>query len=86
VNDWYAVDYYANSPLSNPKGPASGEARVVRGNLGQLVMNMEREGMDPADETGTWPLFLKEPLAAKKNIPYTKFSGKEHIGFRCVGN
>jgi len=86
VNDWYAVDYYANSPLSNPKGPASGEARVVRGNLGQLVMNMEREGMDPADETGTWPLFLKEPLAARKNIPYTKFSGKEYIGFRCVGN
>jgi len=86
VNDWYAVDYYANSPLSNPKGPASGEKRVVRGNLGQLIMNMEREGMDPAGETGTWPLFLKEPLAAKKNIPYTKFSGREYTGFRCVVN
>jgi sulfatase modifying factor 1 len=86
VNDWYAIDYYANSPLSNPKGPVLGEARVVRGNLGQLVMNMERSGMDPSDDTGTWPLLLKEPRGAEKNIPYTKYSGKIYIGFRCVGN
>jgi sulfatase modifying factor 1 len=86
TNDWYAVDYYATSPRKNPKGPSSGEERVARGNLGHLYMNMQRNGMDPTDETGTWPLFLKEPLAAKKNIPYTKFSGREHIGFRCVVN
>jgi len=29
--DWYAEDYYTASPSSNPGGPASGEARVVRG-------------------------------------------------------
>ncbi|MBN1995201.1 MAG: SUMF1/EgtB/PvdO family nonheme iron enzyme [Anaerolineae bacterium] len=29
--DWYASDYYANSPPENPPGPASGEYRVVRG-------------------------------------------------------
>ena len=86
VNDWYAVDYYANSPLSNPKGPASGEKRVVRGNLGQLIMNMEREGMDPSGKAGTWPLLLKEPRGAEKEIDYTKFSGKGYIGFRCVVN
>ena len=31
VEDWYAVDYYSRSPESDPKGPASGEYRVVRG-------------------------------------------------------
>jgi formylglycine-generating enzyme required for sulfatase activity len=29
--DWYGPDYYKNSPTDNPKGPASGSSRVVRG-------------------------------------------------------
>lgn len=29
--DWYAEDYYANSPKENPRGPASGSNRVRRG-------------------------------------------------------
>jgi iron(II)-dependent oxidoreductase len=29
--DWYALDYYANSSDADPKGPASGESRVIRG-------------------------------------------------------
>jgi formylglycine-generating enzyme required for sulfatase activity len=29
--DWYDDTYYANSPLSNPKGPERGEYRTVRG-------------------------------------------------------
>ena len=29
--DWYASDYYQNSPTKNPTGPASGENRVARG-------------------------------------------------------
>ncbi|MBM3237333.1 formylglycine-generating enzyme family protein [Candidatus Poribacteria bacterium] len=31
VADWYAPDYYAKSPLNNPKGPEIGEFRVLRG-------------------------------------------------------
>ena len=31
VADWYAADYYANSPSSNPTGPVSGENKVLRG-------------------------------------------------------
>ncbi len=31
VSDWYASDYYENSPQSNPQGPTSGESRVFRG-------------------------------------------------------
>ncbi|MFH1567837.1 MAG: SUMF1/EgtB/PvdO family nonheme iron enzyme [Gemmatimonadota bacterium] len=29
--DWYGEDYYRNAPDESPKGPESGEARVVRG-------------------------------------------------------
>jgi formylglycine-generating enzyme required for sulfatase activity len=31
VADWYAENYYASSPRNNPKGPSSGEYRVLRG-------------------------------------------------------
>lgn len=31
VADWYAEDYYAHAPASNPRGPAEGTERVVRG-------------------------------------------------------
>ncbi|MFH1527059.1 MAG: SUMF1/EgtB/PvdO family nonheme iron enzyme [Bacteroidota bacterium] len=30
-NDWYSDSYYTSSPGNNPKGPASGTFRVVRG-------------------------------------------------------
>jgi formylglycine-generating enzyme required for sulfatase activity len=31
TNDWFVENYYANSPKTDPKGPASGETRVTRG-------------------------------------------------------
>jgi formylglycine-generating enzyme required for sulfatase activity len=31
VNDWYSSSFYAQSPSTNPSGPASGTFRVVRG-------------------------------------------------------
>jgi sulfatase modifying factor 1 len=31
VNDWYAEDYYAQSPLVNPTGPDSGTKKIRRG-------------------------------------------------------
>ena len=30
-NDWYAADYYKNSPDRDPKGPKTGKERVLRG-------------------------------------------------------
>ncbi|MCY2990576.1 MAG: bifunctional serine/threonine-protein kinase/formylglycine-generating enzyme family protein, partial [Planctomycetota bacterium] len=30
-SDFYASDYYANSPINDPKGPADGQKRVARG-------------------------------------------------------
>ncbi len=37
VADWYAEDYYANSVAENPRGPESGELKVLRG--GSWVSN-----------------------------------------------
>ena len=31
VSDWYDKTYYQNSPSQNPKGPASGDGKVIRG-------------------------------------------------------
>jgi formylglycine-generating enzyme required for sulfatase activity len=31
LNDWYAPDYYQNSPSQDPTGPGSGQFRVLRG-------------------------------------------------------
>ncbi|TKB78423.1 MAG: formylglycine-generating enzyme family protein [Nitrospira sp.] len=31
VADWYDENYYSKSPARNPKGPTSGEYRVLRG-------------------------------------------------------
>lgn len=31
VQDWYAIEYYEESPPSNPPGPAEGSLKVVRG-------------------------------------------------------
>jgi formylglycine-generating enzyme required for sulfatase activity len=31
VQDWYAPDYYRNSPSADPKGPETGQYRVYRG-------------------------------------------------------
>ena len=33
VQDWYADDYYAQSPTADPPGPLSGSERVVRGGI-----------------------------------------------------
>jgi formylglycine-generating enzyme required for sulfatase activity len=30
-NDWYAADYYSASPADNPRGPANGTMRILRG-------------------------------------------------------
>jgi len=37
VADWYAADYYQNSPKDNPRGPEAGQLKVLRG--GSWVSN-----------------------------------------------
>ncbi len=35
-SDWFAENYYAESPVENPQGPENGEARVIRGGAWSL--------------------------------------------------
>lgn len=46
VSDWYASDYYHNSPYLNPKGPDSGDFKVQRGgswsNVGDYLASSYR--------------------------------------------
>jgi formylglycine-generating enzyme required for sulfatase activity len=37
VNDWYAEDYYKNSPQDNPTGPEKGVGRVLRGGCWLII-------------------------------------------------
>ena len=40
--DWYQADYYQYAPADNPRGPAQGEYRVVRGGSSQSGPNAVR--------------------------------------------
>ncbi len=50
--DWYASDYYENSPSKNPTGPASGNGRMLRGGgwdfIPCLCRSAFRSGTDPS--------------------------------------
>jgi formylglycine-generating enzyme required for sulfatase activity len=38
--DWYDADYYSKSPIQNPRGPATGQFRVLRGgSFGDIPTN-----------------------------------------------
>jgi formylglycine-generating enzyme required for sulfatase activity len=41
TRDWYAEDYYAGSPTTDPRGPATGEFKVLRGGeWGSLAVDL----------------------------------------------
>ncbi|NWE32516.1 SUMF1/EgtB/PvdO family nonheme iron enzyme [Pseudomonas gingeri] len=54
VNDWYAADYYQNSPIDNPKGPETCTEKVMRGSdslsTPRLAMTMWRHSDKPVLE------------------------------------
>ncbi|KAA0993683.1 formylglycine-generating enzyme family protein [Dyadobacter aurulentus] len=41
-SDWYALDYYRHSPSKNPKGPATGDRRVLRGGAFDTIPTITR--------------------------------------------
>jgi formylglycine-generating enzyme required for sulfatase activity len=51
--DWYDRDYYASSPVKNPKGPATGGYKVVRGG----TFFMEAYDLRSSSRTAGWPSF-----------------------------
>lgn len=55
VSDWYAEDYYKNSPGENPKGPDFGSYRVTRGGSWNwtLMQSADRGYNYPSDSFST---------------------------------
>jgi hypothetical protein len=55
VADWFDERSYGSSPTSNPRGPSSGEGRVLRGgswiNLPLSLRTSHRGARDPVDRT-----------------------------------
>jgi sulfatase modifying factor 1 len=50
VLDWYDSDYFSNSPTSNPQGPSSGSAHVLRGGswlMTGLLRSTSRDASNP---------------------------------------
>jgi len=53
VQDWYSRDYYSVSPKKNPKGPAEGAYRVMRGG----TFFMDAFELRTYARTAAWPSF-----------------------------
>ena len=69
VQDRYDEDYYAESPVMDPEGPDTGNARVRRGgiynNRAEGVRSARREGSNPASDDvsfGFRLVMLDEPV------------------------
>ena len=69
-NDFYQVDYYQQSPKENPKGPKSGETKVVRGGAWKFSADSCRSGYRYNENPGYVDVCF----------------GYDIYGFRCVKN
>ncbi|MHC4113013.1 MAG: formylglycine-generating enzyme family protein [Planctomycetota bacterium] len=69
-NDFYKVDYYQESPEENPKGPKTGETKVVRGGAWKFSNESCRSGYRYNENPGYVDVCF----------------GYDIYGFRCVRN
>ena len=57
VEDWFGIDYYATMPDRNPRGPANGRYKVVRGgswkSAPSLLRTATRNGTSPDQRAAT---------------------------------
>ena len=57
VEDWFGIDYYATMPDRNPRGPARGRYKVVRGgswkSSPRLLRSATRSGSSPDQRAAT---------------------------------
>jgi formylglycine-generating enzyme required for sulfatase activity len=67
-NDFYTVDYYSESPLTDPKGPDAGQTKVVRGGAWRFSAQRCRSGYRYNENPGYADVCF----------------GYDIYGFRCV--
>ena len=53
TSDWYAQDYYANSPLVSPAGPSKGTKKIRRGGSFHCQVHLVRPAYRSADTPDT---------------------------------
>ncbi|MBI3741851.1 MAG: SUMF1/EgtB/PvdO family nonheme iron enzyme, partial [Chloroflexi bacterium] len=54
VADWYDSNYYSSSPRNNPKGPSSGQDRVLRGGSWYVSFNQVGAAYRAAEPLDIW--------------------------------
>ena len=68
TSDWYDENYYKNSPSQNPKGPSSGEFKVLRGGswvyAPQNLRSAARSDGTPTDRFRTLRVPVREDSIA----------------------
>ena len=69
-NDFYKVDYYQESPKENPRGPETGETKIVRGGAWKFSAECCRSGYRYNEDPGYADVCF----------------GYDIYGFRCVRN
>jgi sulfatase modifying factor 1 len=69
-NDFYKVDYYQESPKENPRGPETGETKVLRGGAWKFSAETCRSGYRYNENPGYADVCF----------------GYDIYGFRCVRN
>ncbi|NUQ62204.1 MAG: SUMF1/EgtB/PvdO family nonheme iron enzyme [Pirellulales bacterium] len=67
-NDWYRVDYYAQSPATDPRGPREGEKKSLRGGAFS----------SSAESCSSWTRYCDEPGFTDACV------ASDDYGFRCV--
>jgi formylglycine-generating enzyme required for sulfatase activity len=63
-SDWYSRDFYARSPRKNPKGPATGAYRVVRG--GSFFV--EPFELRASARSAAWPSFQAHRMIGFRTV------------------
>jgi sulfatase modifying factor 1 len=88
VNDWFDEDYYKKSPKNNPRGPLTGDKKVLRGSVGGpteiSAMVFMRTSAVPQPLHDTYPNGFG--YEKRVEVPFPGYSGYKSDNFRCVIN
>lgn len=87
VNDWFDGKYYKISPKDNPRSPATGTEKVLRGSVGGRAEISAMVFMRSKDMLQTMrPTFPNGIMAEEVMVPFPGFSGYNTYNFRCTVN
>ena len=77
-NDWYAPDYYKNSPERDPKGPKTGKERVLRGGSWSSTTQSCRSAYRASDPSLDDTCLSSDTIGFRcvRNVPVEKEPGR----------